>query len=268
MPDLTRKFVEHGNHKFGYFDVGAPDAPTLLLCHGLAANAEQFDADIVFFAENGFRVIAPDLRGHSHSHFTKTVDEIDWSICAMAHDIIAILDHAKVEQVAFVGNSLGGLLGLKLMEEHRHRLSCFASFGTTYSLQTPKLAIWLLPKVYKLLGKKLVAIIGAKGASKAPKTQAKIQQMFAACDLDAVTSIAAQIGNYDLIENALAFEKPILMLRGEHDSSINPKLGPTLNAMQGLPNFKLVEVPGGGHFLNLDARDKVRSELLSFLRAS
>ncbi len=262
-----RKFVEYNGKKLSYLDVGETGAPALLLCHGLAANGAQFAADAIYFSENGYRVVVPDLFGHGYSHPTQMVDLKDCSISALGKDIIAIIDHAEIDEVAFVGNSLGGLVGLGLMKSYKHRLSCFASFGTTYSLQTPKLAIWMLPKIYQLLGKRLVAALGALGVSKKSETRDKVRQMFGECDLSTVIKIAVQIGNYDLIKHAVDFDKPILFLRGLADNSIKPTLGPTLTAMQATSHFKLVDLPDAGHCANLDSPEMFRSELLRFLQA-
>lgn len=50
-----------------YDDLGPRDGVPVVLCHGLAAAGEQMAADAAFFAERGYRVLVPDLRGHGRS---------------------------------------------------------------------------------------------------------------------------------------------------------------------------------------------------------
>lgn len=218
----------------------------------------------MYLAEQGYRVIVPELRGHGRSKLSKPAAQTDFSISAMMLDLVSVLDDAGVQSVSFIGNSLGGILGLGLMKEHQARLDRFASFGTTYSLRTLGIAIWLMPRMYKLLGQNLVARIGAKGTSRILSTQQFMRNMFLSSDLDVVARILPHIGKYNLIENAVQFKKPILMLRGEHDSSINSALGPTLEAMRKLPSFELVDVKGAGHCANLDAPAEVRRAMVRF----
>lgn len=268
MVDWHRNVARRDGQELSYFEVGPQGAPTLLFCHGLAANAEQFHSDALYFSNRGYRIVAPDLRGHGKSPLTVPLDRGDFSISGLALDLLAVLDHADVPSVSYIGNSLGGILGLELMRDHADRLERFASFGTAYALDVPALAIRILPVLHRLLGQKLVAYIGAKSTSNKRDTQEFVRHMFLSSNPDVVTRILAGLGHYDLIKPAIAFGKPILMLRGAHDGSINSKLGPTLDAMQPLANFQLVDVANAGHCANLDAPEKVRREILHFVEAS
>lgn len=268
VAEWRQKFAQRDAQSLSYFDIGPSEASALLFCHGLGANADQFESDALYFADKGYRVIAPDLRGHGRSALSKSATESDFTIDALTRDLVCVLDAAKAQKVSYIGNSLGGILGLSLMADHKDRLDRFASFGTAYSLDTPGFAVRLLPAMHRLLGHKLVAYIGAKGASKKPSTQEFVRRMFLSSDPEAVTRIIANLGNYNLIENAVQFGKPMLMLRGEHDSSINSKLGPTLEAMQPLSNFQMVDIADAGHCANLDASEAVRREILRFVASS
>ena len=57
------KFIYANNLKLHYLEWGSPHTDPILLVHGIGANAHNWD----FFARDiasGYRVIAPDLRGH------------------------------------------------------------------------------------------------------------------------------------------------------------------------------------------------------------
>ncbi|MDR5859455.1 alpha/beta hydrolase [Halomonas eurihalina] len=90
-----------------------PDAPrTLIAWHGLARHGGDFD-DLARLLGPEWRVLAPDTPGRGLS---------SWSLYP-AHDYLyshymtiakAVLDHFELERIAWVGTSMGGLLGLLL----------------------------------------------------------------------------------------------------------------------------------------------------------
>ena len=58
MPTITTA----GGHEIYYKDWGT--GPVVLFSHGWPLNADAWDAQMLFFAQNGFRAIAHDRRGH------------------------------------------------------------------------------------------------------------------------------------------------------------------------------------------------------------
>lgn len=261
---LDAHYVERDGVRLAYGDLGPKDGPIVFLVHGLAASGMQFTADAHFFAKWGYRVIVPDLRGHGRSSAPSGKSYEDFSIAEMAKDLLAIADHIEAEKFHYVGNSLGGIIALYAIEKHGSRFTSFASFGTTYSLSTPKAGVGLLRWIYKVMGPKLIGKIGAIGTTKNKQARPVVEAMLTAIDIDVVTQIVGHVGNYDFIDNAVAYDGPIMMLRGGYDKSVNAALGPTLSAMKKQNDFTLIEVPNGGHCANLDATDRVRQYLLEF----
>lgn len=93
----------------------------VLLLHGLAASADlnwRWPGVLGAVKEAGFRVIAPDARGHGRStqpadgaYGTKLVD-----------DVVAVLDALQLERVHVVGYSMGGMTALALVARHPERV--------------------------------------------------------------------------------------------------------------------------------------------------
>lgn len=94
----------------------------------------------------------------------------DFSTDKMAADVLAIANAIKIDRFHYVGNSLGGILGLKLLATEAARFKSLATFGTTYSLKTPQAGVELLRWIYKLLGPNLIGKIGAVGTTKNKKS--------------------------------------------------------------------------------------------------
>jgi 3-oxoadipate enol-lactonase len=247
-----------------YDDLGPPEGAPIVLCHGLAAAGEQLAADAGYFAGLGYRVLVPDLRGHGRSGKPAAMTAEAFSIAVMAGDMVAMLDHAGVGPVHWVGNSLGGILALQLLAAHEARFRTFATFGTAYRLGLPRWGARLIPWSYALLGPRRNGWFTALGTTRNRAARPLIARLVAQFDAQVGRCVAENLASYDLRTNAQAAKLPILLLRGGQDSQVNAALRPTLAAMRGRPNFTLVQLPGGGHCANLDATDALRAELLQF----
>src|SRR5215218_4841268 len=80
------------------------EGPQVFLCHGWPLNADSWEAQALFLATNGFRVIAHDRRGHGRSSQTWGGNEMD----TYADDLAALIEHLDVQGATLVGFSTGG----------------------------------------------------------------------------------------------------------------------------------------------------------------
>jgi 3-oxoadipate enol-lactonase len=85
-------------------------APVLLLQHGFSRNS-RFWYNWVPLVGREFRVLRPDLRGMGRS--TMPTERYEPSLDTFADDVRRLLDHLGIEQVVFVGESFGGIIGLQ-----------------------------------------------------------------------------------------------------------------------------------------------------------
>ena len=102
-----------------YQEVGASDAPPLLLIHGFTASNFVWSEVLLPVAESGFRVIAPDLVGFGFSGKPK---DGEYTIEAQSQMIIGLMDHLGVKTAHVVGNSLGGGAAIKMALESPDRV--------------------------------------------------------------------------------------------------------------------------------------------------
>ncbi len=72
--------------------------------HGWPLSADDWDAQLLFFLNRGYRVIAHDRRGHGRSQQTDTRNDMD----TYAADVAALAAHLDLRNAVHVGHSTGG----------------------------------------------------------------------------------------------------------------------------------------------------------------
>jgi 3-oxoadipate enol-lactonase len=96
---------------------GRPDAPPLLLIHGLAVHGGMWQG-IRTSLEPHFDLVVPDVRGHGFS----SAPGGRWSVEAMADDFVSVLDRLGIDKVSVAGYSMGGFVALALAQQHPNRV--------------------------------------------------------------------------------------------------------------------------------------------------
>ena len=87
-----------------YKDWGSRDAQPLVFHHGWPLSADDWDAQMLFFLAQGFRVIAHDRRGHGRSSQVSDGHDMDH----YAADASAVAEHLDLRNAVHVGHSTGG----------------------------------------------------------------------------------------------------------------------------------------------------------------
>ncbi|TIP84948.1 MAG: alpha/beta hydrolase [Mesorhizobium sp.] len=72
--------------------------------HGWPLSADDWDNQMLFFLDKGYRVIAHDRRGHGRSTQTATGNEMD----TYAADVAALVAHLDLKGAVHIGHSTGG----------------------------------------------------------------------------------------------------------------------------------------------------------------
>jgi 3-oxoadipate enol-lactonase len=95
---------------------GAPDAPALVLLHGLGDDASVWEMVGEDFAQY-FRVLAIDLRGHGLSDQPGV-----YSFELMRDDVLGVLDQLGLDRVSLLGHSMGGSVAYLIAEKGPGRI--------------------------------------------------------------------------------------------------------------------------------------------------
>src|SRR5690349_22570815 len=100
MPTIN---TEDGTQIY-YKDWGPKSAQPLVFHHGWPLSADDWDNQLLFFLDQGFRVIASDRRGHGRSSQVSDGHDMDH----YAADAAAVADHLDLCNAVHIGHSTGG----------------------------------------------------------------------------------------------------------------------------------------------------------------
>lgn len=87
-----------------YKDLGPKDAQVLFFHHGWPLSSDDWDTQLLFFLNEGFRVVAHDRRGHGRSSQVWDGHDMDH----YADDVAAVVEHLGIKNVVHIGHSTGG----------------------------------------------------------------------------------------------------------------------------------------------------------------
>jgi non-heme chloroperoxidase len=108
MPTVTTK---DGLEIF-YKDWGT--GQPIVFSHGWPLSADDWDAQMLFFLGEGFRVVAHDRRGHGRSTQTDSGHDLDH----YADDLAAVVEHLDLREAIHVGHSTGGGEVVRFLARH------------------------------------------------------------------------------------------------------------------------------------------------------
>jgi non-heme chloroperoxidase len=108
MPIATMK---DGTQIF-YKDWGKGQA--LVFHHGWPLSADDWDTQMLFFMDKGYRVIAHDRRGHGRSTQTDTGNDMD----TYADDVAALVTALDLKDAIHIGHSTGGGEVVRFLARH------------------------------------------------------------------------------------------------------------------------------------------------------
>jgi non-heme chloroperoxidase len=87
-----------------YKDWGPRDAQPIMFHHGWPLSSDDWDAQMLFFLNHGFRVVAHDRRGHGRSAQVSEGHDMDH----YAADAFAVVEHLNLRNAVHIGHSTGG----------------------------------------------------------------------------------------------------------------------------------------------------------------
>jgi len=260
-----RNVQVHG-HEIAYREEGPaddPDAPVLLLVHGMAGSSATWVPAMVDLGER-FRCIAPDLVGHGRSAKPRG----DYSLGAQAsllRDLLVALGH---ERATVVGQSLGGGIAMQFAYQYPERverlvLVSAGGLGDEVALVLRALTLpgveYVLPLAFHPLLRTAVETVtgwfGRLGLRPAAATNEMWRSYTSLIDGDTRAAFLHTLRSVVDLQGQrvsagdrlyLAAEVPTLVVWGEEDPII--PVSHATAALEAMPGARLELMPGVGHF--------------------
>jgi non-heme chloroperoxidase len=254
--------------------------PVVTFSHGWPLNADAWDGQMLFLAQNGFRVIAHDRRGHGRSSQASSGNDMN----TYADDLAALIETLDLKAITMVGHSTGGGEVARYIGRHgTKRVAGAVLIGAVPPglLKSPSNPDGIPLEVFDGLRAGLFADRGqfykdfALPFFGANRPGAKVSQG----TLDQFWRLSMQAGlknAYDCIkafsetnftEDLKQFDVPTLILHGEEDQIVPIGISGKKSA-QLIKGAKTIFHPGAPHGLTVTHQDQVNADLLAFLRES
>jgi 3-oxoadipate enol-lactonase len=242
---------------------GPEGAPPLLMLHSLGTSLHVWDRPATLLAR-GRRLIRPDLRGHGLT----SVPTGPYTIEAMAHDALALLDARGIERIAVCGLSIGGAIAQALAALAPARVSALILCDTAMHFPPP--ALWHeRARIARTHGMEpLVAPVLARWVTPAfqddPEAEG-LRAMLRRTAPEGYAAAAEALAHADLRASTAQLRLPTLVLVGEHDAATPPSAAAAIAAA--IPGARMAALAGAAHLPTVERPADVADAISAFLES-
>jgi non-heme chloroperoxidase len=252
----------------------------IVFSHGWPLTADDWDGQMLFFGQRGYRVIAHDRRGHGRSSQTWDGNEMN----TYADDLAALFEALDLKNAILVGHSTGGGEVARYLGRHgtaRAAKAVLISSVPPLMLKTEKNPGGLPIEVFDGLRDALVANRpqfykeitlpfygynrpGAK-ISEGIREHWWLQGMLGS--VKAHYDCIKAFSETDFTEDLKKIEIPVLVMHGD-DDQIVPIGASGLMSAKILKNATLKVYPGFPHGMPATNADQINADLLTFFKGA
>lgn len=261
-----------------YKDWGNKAGPVVTFSHGWPLNSDNWEKQMLFLGNKGYRVVAHDRRGHGRSSQPWNGNDFD----TYADDLNQLFEYLDLKDITMVGHSTGGgevtryigkfgtervikavLVGavppLLLQTESNPEGTPISVFDSFRAALTQNRASFFstIPDPFFGFNRPGVTRNGQLADSWwAASMQASIKSVY-----DCIKTFSET----DLTEDLKKMNIPVLLLHGDDDQVV-PIAATAEKAVKLLPNGTLKVYKGGPHALPDIHAEEVNEDILNFLK--
>ena len=264
-----------------YKDWGPKDAQPIMFHHGWPLSSDDWDAQMLFFVREGFRVVAHDRRGHGRSAQVPDGHDMDH----YAADAAAVVQHLDLRNAVHIGHSTGGGEVARYVARHGEPQGRVAKAVLVSAVPPLMLRTEANPE-----GLPIEVFDGFRSALAANRAQFFLDVPtgpFYGFNRDGATAHEGVIRNWwrqgmmgsakahyegikafsetDQTEDLRAISVPTLVLHGE-DDQIVPIVAAAHKSIKLLRNGTLKTYPGLPHGMLTVNADQLNADILAFIR--
>jgi pimeloyl-ACP methyl ester carboxylesterase len=264
-------------------EAGDDDKPLLILLHGFPEFWWAWRRQITPFAEAGYHVVVPDLRGYNKSDAPQEISS--YRLETLVADVIAIANHYGAERFRLVGHDWGGVIAWGVGADFGERLERLVVMDAphpdtwafdalshpTQALRSAYVAFFQVP----WLPETALSALDFAGLRTMVEASAR-PGTFNAGDMDRYTeawehpgSLKAMINYYRALRERKKPDVPsrikctTLILWGENDSFLEHHIAEA--ALKQCNDGQLSIIADTTHWLHLEEPTKVNAAIVNFL---
>jgi pimeloyl-ACP methyl ester carboxylesterase len=240
----------------------------VVLLHAFPLNAHMWEPQMAPLAANGWRVIAPHVRGVADGAADPPTTGID----DYAADVVDLIDALHIEDAVIGGCSMGGYLALALLRLAPNYVRGLLLVDTRSQADAPD-ALEGRKKLLKMAEEQGPAavladmepkLLGETTRRERPHVAARLRDLAMRNSNDAVAGmVRALMSRKDSTPLLSEIRVPTLIVVGEEDTITPPALSQQMHAA--IAGSTLEILPGVGHLPNLEAPDAFNAVLTRFL---
>lgn len=256
------------------------EGPVVTFSHGWPLNSDAWDGQMLFLAQQGFRTIAHDRRGHGRSSQSSMGNDMN----TYADDLATLIEALDLVDITMVGHSTGGGEVARYIGRHgtgRVAKAVLIAAVPPLLLKTPANPEGLPIEVFDALRASLAAdrpqfyrdfafmFYGANRPG-AKVSQGLLDQFWTwsmQAGLKNAYECVKAFSETDFTEDLRKFDIPTLVLHGE-DDQIVPVHDSARKSARLIKGAQDVYYAGAPHGITATHQDAVNTELLKFLRSS
>jgi non-heme chloroperoxidase len=267
----------HDGAEIFYKDWGSDQ--TIVFSHGWPLNADAWDAQMLFFGQQGYRVIAHDRRGHGRSSQTWDRNNYD----TWADDLAELIEQLNLKNVTLVAHSMGGGEIARYVGRHgTSRLAKMIFIGAVppLMLKTDNNPGGLPLSVFDGLRASLVknrpqfykdTSVGFFSYNRPDaKVSEAVKDQFwrlgMQSGIKASYDCIEQFSETDFSDDLKKIDVPTLFMHGD-DDQIVPYEDASLLAVKLVQDGSLKIYPGFSHGMAITEAEVINADLLTFIRS-
>ena len=241
--------------------------PWVTLAHSLASDMSLLEAQAKLLARH-HRVLQLDLRGHGGSK----VSPPPYSMSGLAADVQALLVQLGVRETAWLGVSLGGMVGLTHALAHPGVITRMVLADTTAGYPKAAQAGWR-DRIAAVRQNGMDAVVeGTIGrwftpgfVAREPATVERFREMIRSTPPDGFIGCCEAIVGYDVHAHLGGVAVPTLVLVGAEDQATTPDMAKVI--ADRIPGARRQVIESAAHQSNIEQPDVFNTALEQFLAA-
>ena len=243
---------------------GPADAPVVVLGHSLSANLGMWDGQMHALAQ--YRVLRYDTRGHGATD----APTADYTLELLADDLFGLLDSLGLDQIHFVGLSMGGMIGQIAAVTDQSRFLSLSLCDTTSAVPEALHSTWRkrieavrADGVESLVTTTIDRWFSTRYQAQAGIEVDKIRAMIRSTPVEGYCGCCHAIMGLNITDQLPAITVPTLLIVGEDDPGTPVAAHQVIN--QQIAGSELVVIPDALHLSNVEQRDAFNTALCGFL---